>query len=144
MHARHRWVLGLALGLAAAGGAVAEDLPYAKVQQVFDGAATVAGEAVAFPQGGTVEALVITLAPGEATQWHRHGVPLFAYILAGTLTVTYEGIGDRVYDEGEGFLEAMAVTHQGRNAGEGPVRILAVYLLGNGGEATEPAAPPGQ
>ncbi len=118
--------------------------PYKNVQEVFSGDMTVAGEKVAFPQDNpSVKALVVTMAPGEETAWHQHHAPLFAYVLEGEITVTYEEVGKRVYRQGEGILEAMDVTHQGRNTGEGPAKILAVFLLGDGGQATVNEDAPG-
>lgn len=85
-----------------------------------------AGEALRFPDRAParIATFVITLAPGAATGWHRHGTPLFAYLLAGELAVEYEGVGRRVYRQGDALLEAMAVAHNGTNIGPGPVRTL--------------------
>lgn len=109
---------------------------YDKVREVFSGDKTIAGEKITFPQkDASIRAIVVTLEPGEKTAWHQHGAPLFAYILQGEVTVFYEGIGDKVFREGEGVMEAMTVTHQGRNTADGETRILAVFLLGDGKEA---------
>ena len=117
--------------------AAAANSPYAKVVEVFTGDTTIAGEKVSFPKGNPgIKSVVVTMAPGEKTAWHRHGTPLYAYILEGELTVTYQGLGDRHYSKGDGFLEAMQVAQQGYNPGLGPVRILAVFLTGDGGQPT--------
>ncbi|WP_417667227.1 cupin domain-containing protein [Roseibium sp.] len=122
---------------AAAGAASGSDEPYAKVVEVFSGDTTIAGEKVVFPtENPGVKSLIVTMEPGEKTAWHQHGTPLYAYILEGELTVTYEGIGDKLYTEGMGLLEAMHVTHRGHNTGNKPVRILAVFLTGDGGKPT--------
>ncbi|WP_422039004.1 cupin domain-containing protein [Roseibium sp.] len=116
---------------------------YEKVHEVFSGDRTVAGEKITFPQkDASVRAIVVTLEPGEATAWHRHGAPLFAYILQGEVTVFYEGIGEKVFRQGDGVMEAMAVTHQGRNTADGETRILAVFLLGDSREAVVPEDAP--
>lgn len=118
--------------------------PYEKVVEVFSGDLTVAGEKVTFPQDNpSVKALIVTMEPGEVTGWHQHHAPLFAYILEGEVTVTYEEIGKKVYREGEGILEAMNVTHRGENTGSVPAKILAVFLLGDDGKATVDEAAPG-
>ncbi|WP_306143549.1 cupin domain-containing protein [Roseibium sp. MMSF_3412] len=112
---------------------------YDKVREVFSGDKTIAGEKITFPQkDASVRAIVVTLEPGETTAWHQHGAPLFAYILQGEVSVFYEGIGEKVFGEGEGLMEAMAVTHQGRNTADGETRILAVFMLGDGKEAVLP------
>lgn len=118
---------------------------YDKVREVFSGDRTVAGEKITFPQeDASIRAIVVTLEPGEVTAWHQHGVPLFAYILQGEVTVFYEGIGEKVFREGDGVMEAMTVTHQGKNTSAGETRILAVFLLGDGKEPVVPEDPPGK
>lgn len=119
------------------------ETPYKKVVEVFTGDTTIAGEKVTFPQENPgIKSLIVTMAPGEKTAWHQHGTPLYAYILEGELTVTYDGIGERHYKPGDGLLEAMHVTHQGHNTGDKPVRILAVFLTGDGGQPTIPEKAP--
>lgn len=119
--------------------------PYAKVVEVFSGDTTVAGEKVSFPQTDpSVKSLIVSMDPGEKTAWHQHGAPMFAYILQGEITVTYEGLGKKVYREGDGLLEAMHVTHEGQNTGEGPARILTVFLLGDNGTPTVIEDAPGE
>jgi hypothetical protein len=47
------------------------------------------GEPIRYPTTGPahITAAIVTLAPGQKTSVHKHGVPLFAYILEGELTV---------------------------------------------------------
>jgi quercetin dioxygenase-like cupin family protein len=91
---------------------------------------TVLGETIHYPRSGPahVNAAIIKLAPGGKTIVHKHGVPLFAYILEGELTVDYGKRGKRTYRQGESFMEAMNVAHFGVNTGAQPVRLLAVYM----------------
>jgi quercetin dioxygenase-like cupin family protein len=90
---------------------------------------TIVGETIRYPAGDAhVTAAIVTLAPGGRTILHKHGVPLFAYILAGELTVNYGAHGTRTYKQGQSFMEAMDVAHFGINNGAEPVRILAVYM----------------
>lgn len=122
----------------------AANTSYDKVREVFSGNQTVAGETIAFPQENpSVRSLVITMEPGEVTGWHQHHTPLFAYILEGEITVTYDGIGKKLYRKGEGLLEAMDVTHRGVNTGDKPAKILAVFLLGDDGKAVVAEDAPG-
>jgi quercetin dioxygenase-like cupin family protein len=95
---------------------------------------TIVGEAVRYPGGLPAEVLaaVVTLPPGKKTGWHRHGVPIFGYILAGELQVDYGDKGKRTYKAGDGFMEAMNQSHEGINAGDAPVRILVVYMGAEG------------
>jgi quercetin dioxygenase-like cupin family protein len=84
----------------------------------------------------------ITLLPGQQTGWHTHPVPLFGYILEGELTVDYGAKGQRVYLKGDGLAEAMNEAHNGRNSGESPVKILAVFIGVKGVQDTAPVPPP--
>lgn len=113
--------------------AAAADNAYPTVDILSTGK-TVVGEDIAYPTTGAahVTASIVTIAPGAETVMHRHGAPLFAYLLEGVLTVDYGAKGKRVYQPGESFMEAMAVSHRGMNLGTVPVRILAVYLGADG------------
>ena len=101
---------------------------------LYTGNQTVIGEEISYPSAGpaAVTAAIVTLAPGEKTIVHKHGVPLFIYILEGEVTVTYTGHGKRTYHAGDSFLEAMDAEHVGHNTGDTPVRILAVYMGAEG------------
>ena len=108
--------------------------------KLYSGNTTVTGEEIAYPMAGKahVNAMIVTLAPGEKTMLHQHGVPVFIHILKGEVTVDYGAKGTRTFRQGESFLEAMAVTHAGMNSGTVPVKILAVYM---GSEATKDVIP---
>src|SRR5215208_3159451 len=95
------------------------DEPYRAVQEVLSATETVVGEPLRYPSAAAplVHAVIITLRPEEATARHRHGVPLFAYILDGELSVNYGPRGQRVYRAGDALMEAMDVPHVGRNTG---------------------------
>ena len=97
-----------------------------------------------YPSGAAarITAVEITLAPGQQTGWHMHPVPLFAYILEGELTVDYGGKGERTYRAGDGFMEAMDERHNGRNSGQGRVKILVVVIGEQGVQGSVPASPP--
>jgi quercetin dioxygenase-like cupin family protein len=116
----------------------AQDYPTAK--PVLSSGVTVAGETIHYPTGtAKVDAAIVTVAPGARTGWHRHGVPLFAYILAGELIVDYGEKGKRTYKAGDGFLEAMDWPHDGHNPGATPVSILVVYMGAEGAPEVLPA-----
>jgi len=118
---------------AAANRSHAEDDGYPSVPLLSTGT-TIAGETLHYPTGGPahVTAAIITLGPGAKTILHRHGVPLFGYILDGELTVDYGDRGKRTYRKGDAFMEAMDVPHFGVDTGKEPVRILAVYMGAEG------------
>jgi quercetin dioxygenase-like cupin family protein len=101
---------------------------------------TVVGETLRYPAGGGahVTAEIVTLPPGVRTAPHKHGVPMFAYILDGEITVDYGERGKRTYHKGESIMEAMDVAHFGADAGSQPVRILVVFMGAEGVADTIP------
>lgn len=103
---------------------------------------TIVGERIVYPTGAPakVTAAVVTLAPGQETGWHTHGMPTFGYVIEGALEVDYGEKGVRVYRAGDAVLEAIAVPHNGRNTGAVPTRILAVFMGADGLKTSEPAA----
>ena len=133
----HR-VLALALILIAA-PAAAEERSYPAVPLLSTGT-NIVGETIRYPTTGPakVTAAIVTLAPGAKTIVHKHGVPLFAYILDGELSVNYGDKGTRTYKKGDTFMEAMDVPHFGINSGTQPVRILAVYMGADGAKDVIP------
>jgi quercetin dioxygenase-like cupin family protein len=98
---------------------------------------TVLGETLHYPTNGPahVTAAIVTLPPGARTVLHKHGVPLFGYILEGEITVDYGDRGKRTYRAGDAIMEAMDVPHFGADAGSQPVRILTVYMGAEGAPA---------
>jgi len=101
---------------------------------------SIVGETLRYPTSGPaqVTAAIVVIAPGEKTIVHKHGVPLFAYMLEGELIVDYGPHGTRTYRAGDAFMEAMDVAHFGANTGTRPVRILAVYMGAAGAENVVP------
>jgi quercetin dioxygenase-like cupin family protein len=120
-------LFALAILAAAATPALADGYPAIKL---YSGSTTVMGEEIAYPTAGKahVNAMIVTLAPGEKTMVHQHGVPVFIHILEGEVTVDYGAKGTKTFKQGESFLEAMEVAHAGMNSGTVPVKILAVYM----------------
>lgn len=101
---------------------------------------TILGEPLRYPTTGPahVTAAIVTLAPGQRTIPHKHGVPLFAYILEGEFSVDYGDKGMRTYKPGDSFMEAMDQAHFGFNAGTVPAKLIAVYMGAKGAADVEP------
>ena len=97
----------LAIGLAAP--TAADDHGYPAATLLSTGTSIV-GEPIQYPAGAPahVTASIINIPPGQRTIAHRHGVPLFAYMLQGELTVDYGAKGKRVYRAGEAFMDRLA------------------------------------
>jgi quercetin dioxygenase-like cupin family protein len=101
---------------------------------------TIVGETIEYPRSGPahITAAIVTLAPGGRTVLHRHGAPLFAFILEGELTVDYGVHGKRTCKCGVTVMEAMSVEHYGVNTGPAPMRLIGVYM---GAEGTQDVIP---
>ncbi len=126
--------------LASAAPGMAQGYP---AEKLLSTGKTVVGETIVYPPGeAVVDAAIVTLAPGESTIVHRHGVPFFAYILEGEITVDYGTHGRKTYRKGQAVMEAMDVAHAGTNTGSAPMRILAVYIGAKG--ARNVVAEPGR
>ena len=67
---------------------------------------------------------------------HRHDAPMYAYILEGTVQVIYDGGIVKIYEAGDSIMEAVAVIHNGKNVGNGALRILVVNIGAFGVENT--------
>ena len=94
---------------------------------------TILDQAIAYPSAdpAQVSSTILTVPPGVATGWHFHSTPMYAYILEGTLTVTYdvEGVSqEKVYRAGDALIEAVGTHHNGVNNTDSPVRVLVVNM----------------
>ena len=95
---------------------------------------TVLGQPLTYPTAlpAQVSSAIITLLPGQQTGPHRHEVPLYGYVLEGTLTVTYDGGVVKTYPAGTALMEAIGTTHNGQNLGTVTVRILVTFIGAQG------------
>ncbi len=93
---------------------------------------------IAYPkkQPAQISSVLVTIEPGQETGWHRHRVPLYAYVLEGNLTVEYDAGVVKEYPTGTAFMEAEDIWHNGINKGDDAVRILTVYLGAEGKKNT--------
>lgn len=82
-----------------------------------------------------VTAMGVELAPGAETGWHKHPVPVYAYVISGTLVVELEDGALLTFTAGDAIMEVVNSFHNGKNVGSGPVR-LAVFYLGEAGTPT--------
>jgi len=97
-------------------------------------ATTVLEQPLAYPKGAQaqVSSTIVELQPGQATGWHKHNVPMFAYVLEGTLTVEYDAGVTKEFPAGTAYMEATKVFHNGVNKGSGVVRVLVTYMGAEG------------
>jgi quercetin dioxygenase-like cupin family protein len=115
------------------------DPGYYPVQELLVTGKTVVGEDIRYPTTGApkITVAVVTVAPGAPAAFHRHPVPLVAYILAGELSVDYGTKGIKTFRQGEALVEAMDISHRGMNLGSEVVKLLAVYIGAEGSANVE-------
>ena len=100
------------------------------VEPILKTDTTSLGQRISYPcvAQDEVTMLKITLAPGKSTGWHEHNIPVFAYVLKGTLTVELENNKTLQFSENSSFAEVIHTVHRGINYGKGDLVLLAVYL----------------
>ncbi len=99
------------------------------VENLFEGNKTILGEEISYPtkSSAKISSAIITLSPETETGWHLHQSPLFGYIMEGELVVDYGKEGQKIYKEGDAFLEALDFPHNGKNLSSEPVKIFTLY-----------------
>lgn len=133
-HLAQRLTVGTLLLTSLSTAALAREPSYYPVQELLVTGKTVVGEDIRYPTTGApkITVAVVTVAPGSPAAFHRHPVPLVAYILEGELTVDYGEKGLKTFRQGDALVEAMDVPHRGMNLGTGIVKLLAVYVGAEG------------
>ena len=101
-----------------------------KTTPVLKSVQTASNMTLAYPKAGQAEVVSVTgeLEPGGRTSRHQHPVPVFVYVLEGTLTVQADGGEPREYPAGKAFVEDVNHWHQAFNKGATPVTILVVFM----------------
>jgi len=121
-------LFGLFLVFAAA--LAAADYPKSRV--LLEADKSIAGETLRYPDKAPakVSAVIVDIAPGSTTGWHRHGTMMFAYMLSGELEIEYQNGRRMTVKAGDAFMEAMTVPHIGANLGNETASVLAVFMEG--------------
>ena len=92
------------------------------------------GQKITYPvtDNAEVTAMEVTINPGAETGWHSHPVPVYAYVIAGTLDIEF-GEGKKLtFTAGDAIFEALNARHNGRNNGSEPVRLAVFYVGAQG------------
>jgi quercetin dioxygenase-like cupin family protein len=95
---------------------------------------TVLDQQVKYPKKSPaqISSAIVQLEPGQESGWHRHNVPLYSYVLEGTVSIEYDAGVTKEIAAGTAFMEAQGVFHNVTNRGDAPARILEVYLGADG------------
>lgn len=87
------------------------------------------GKPIVYPAGtAEMTALLIEIAPGAQTGWHCHLVPNFAYMLEGTLELVLDDGRMKRLNAGDALSEVVNRSHNGRNVGSAPVKLVVFYM----------------
>ncbi len=118
------WVAGAGLT-----GFCADYQTGVKVQVLKKATAAANGQELAYPQVAKPEVTValVEIPPGGETGWHSHPFPVYAYVMAGALTVAIGSGGEQDFREGEAIIEVVNTPHNGRNRGTVPARLVVFY-----------------
>ncbi len=74
-----------------------------------------------------VTALIVRVPSGGSTGWHKHPVPVYAYMLEGTLNVELKEGRTFIFKKGEAILEVMNTLHNGYNSGNETASLVVFY-----------------
>jgi quercetin dioxygenase-like cupin family protein len=92
------------------------------------------GQKISYPltDKAEVTAMTVDLAPGAETGWHKHPVPVYAYVVSGSLAVELEGGNKLSFTAGDAIIEVVNTMHNGKNLADVPVKLAVFYLGAEG------------
>ena len=101
-----------------------------KVELLLKTDTTSIGQKIIYPnfQSDEVTIAKVTIPPGKSTGWHKHTIPVFAYVLKGNLTVEIENKQTKQFPENTTFSEVINTFHNGINNGKIDVVLIAFYM----------------
>ncbi|NTW83613.1 MAG: cupin domain-containing protein [Chlorobiaceae bacterium] len=111
------------------GFAQAAEYSNLEVRKILVSSKTTSGEPIKYLKTSRPEVTVldIILPPGGSTGWHKHPVPVYAYVQEGTITVKLDKGNSFTFSKGDAFVEVMNTVHNGINMGDVPVRLIVFY-----------------
>lgn len=93
-----------------------------------------AGKPLVYPTGpAEVTGVLVEIPAGAQTNWHKHPVPAFAYMLEGELRVDLETGASRTFKAGEAITEVVNLLHNGVVLGRTPVKLV-MFVVGIAGQ----------
>jgi quercetin dioxygenase-like cupin family protein len=105
-----------------------------QIEQVLKTDTTTIGQKISYPHSAQAEVIIkkITLKPGQSTGWHKHEIPVFAYVQKGTLTIELENKAVMQFPENSSFAEVLNTFHNGENRGDKEVVLIAFFMSEKG------------
>jgi len=99
------------------------------------------GKPIVYPKGqAEITGMIVEIAPGGESGWHKHPVPSFGVLLEGTLEVKQKNGETKILQAGEAVAEVVDTLHNGRNIGNIPAKLV-VFYTGAVGKALTIKAP---
>ncbi len=110
-----------------------------KTTPVLKTSKTASDGKIEYPKSTQAEVVSVigVLESGGRTARHQHPVPVFVYVLEGTITVQADGGEPRDYKPGQAYMEDINHWHQAFNRGATPVKILVVFMGEEGKPTTK-------
>jgi quercetin dioxygenase-like cupin family protein len=101
-----------------------------KIEPLLKTDTTSIGQKIIYPNSDKNEATIlkVTIPPGKSTGWHKHGFPVFAYVLKGTLTIELENGKAKQFAKNFSFAEVIDTFHNGRNDGKCDAVLIAFFM----------------
>jgi quercetin dioxygenase-like cupin family protein len=109
--------------------AFARDYAQATVEKLTVATTNYAELQLEYPRNGTPEvtALIVHLPSGSSTGWHKHPVPVYAWMIDGELTVRTESGIEKRFMKGEPIIEVMNMLHNETNTGKKTASLVVFY-----------------
>jgi quercetin dioxygenase-like cupin family protein len=86
------------------------------------------GKPLAYPPGqAEITGMLVEIATGGETGWHKHPVPSFGLVLEGELEVQLKSGEIKLLKAGDPIAEVVDTAHNGRNVGTSPVKLVVFY-----------------
>lgn len=108
-------------------------LPKIVTRTIMDTEVNIIGQKIIYPSGvAHITSEVIEIPAKTAVPWHEHYVPMYAFILEGSLDVDYGTQGIKHLNKGDAIIEAVNFPHKGSNNSTRITKVLVVYMGANG------------
>jgi quercetin dioxygenase-like cupin family protein len=100
------------------------------IQNLLKTDSTSIGQKILYPNTGKAEItmLKVTIPPGKETGFHKHTIPVFAYVLSGKLSVELENGKTMEFGKDSSFAEVINTIHNGKNKGNEDVVLIVTYM----------------
>ena len=100
------------------------------IEEVLRTDTTSIGQKIVYPLISNAEVTIskITFPPGSETGWHKHDIPVFAYVMEGELTVELDNGKSVQFKQGSSFAEVFNTWHNGKNNENVNLVLIAFYM----------------